>query len=117
MEQTELATCPVCKDICNDPYECLQCLQLYCKSCQLSLNFLCIKCKGTLGFESSKNANNLFSYIQIYCKYCQVIIIKGDQKNHELLCENYKIKCKYLVFFFTGESGTYDFFFLYDPLR
>ena len=96
--------CNYCHSIVNQPFECLECQNVFCKNCALKLNEKdkgCpFKCKN-FELRESKLLKNILSALKFNCKNkCGKIISYDDLKDHydeeEGKLNIYKEKCEKL---------------------
>ena len=87
----KLLTCPICKNLTEDPLECLSCSQIYCKPCNPTF---CKTCNKSSEFQHSKVARKIIMNVEVNCPYCNQKFKKGDlDEIHYKVCDKYKIKC------------------------
>jgi len=84
--------CPVCLEICEDPIETNCCHKLLCKSCVEQLD-KCVYCRIKCYFSPSFIGQRMINSLPYECEYCQIIISRGDKKDHSLKCEKIPTNC------------------------
>ena len=82
--------CPVCLNICNNPYG-PECGHLVCKNCYQKLNQpICPKCRRNLTFEQKTAENTFINTLTIFCpnkeKGCEELPSIGQLPEHYNSC-------------------------------
>ena len=103
----KMLVCPECSDLSNDPYECINCHQTFCKDCSSEVNNYCRACNKTVGFEISKLARRIINDTDVNCKYCDVKHKKGDSASHFNVCIKYVLICKHPNCNFSGSKSNF----------
>jgi len=91
---SEHYTCAICLDILDDPLEELNCGNMFCKSCCISLH-VCPICRANIEhfYPSPKSTANYLNDLKIKCTLCEMNLLKGGFGKHLYECSNVKIYC------------------------
>lgn len=91
-------TCPICKELINNPISCSSCKETYCKDCIYNYAFKNNKCpKNCKSFElvkPRKEIMDLFTKFEILCKICDTPFPLKDYYNHYNSCVRANDPCQ-----------------------
>ena len=99
-------TCPICSEIYEDPVECINCHNNFCKKCVDKLketsirhntSFDCPLCKEELKYQKNIQFEMFFNQMHFICSKCKTTII-GYNNYKQHVCKKYKCNICDLIF-------------------
>ena len=98
-------TCPICTLIFDDPVECINCHNNFCRKCVEKIketsikhnkNFECPLCKKGFKYQKNNQFELIFNQMHLICSKCQTTIIGyNNYKKH--VCQKYSCKICELI--------------------
>jgi len=109
-------TCPICTLIFDDPVECINCHNNFCRRCVEKIketsvkhnkNFECPLCKKEFKYQKNTQFELIFNQMHLICPKCQTSIIGyNNYKNH--VCQKYS--CKICELILNNEEKLFEHF-------